>query len=77
MPKTITIEDTIIKEVQIALVDKEYIMNVLYVTVDSNGNEYPRGWQQFKGKILPKKIINRLKSVLESAKEKVKEKESL
>jgi len=77
MPKQITISDVIVKEVQIALVNGEYVMNVLYSQVDSEGNEYPRGWEPIKGGKLTAKIIKRLEDALDSAKEKVREKEGL
>lgn len=77
MPKTITITDVIIKEVQIAQVDGEWVMNVLYAQVDDEGNEYPRGWEPIKGGRITTAIIQRLERVMESAKNEVKTREQL
>lgn len=78
MPKQITLTDVEIKEVQIAKDENgEWVMNVLYMQVDSDGNEYPMGWEPIKGARITHAIIQRLERVVESAQVEIRRKESL
>jgi len=85
MSKTITIEDVIVKEANIAFVEsgvpgavtQKYVMNILYAQVDSDGNEYPMGWEPITEEDVASDIAKDIEKVLKHAKDKVKLKANL
>lgn len=73
MPNTITITDIVVKEVQVARVNNEPVLNILYAIVDSNGVEYPKGWMVLKDTKLDSQSRTLANSILADVKEKLKE----
>jgi len=79
MSKQLTIEDVNIKEVVIGRDENgDYAMNVLYSIVDTDGNEYSRGWKPMKGgDVITQSVITRIEKVIEVTALRAKIKEGL